>query len=255
MYLSMIIMFFILGTIFGSFYNVVGYRIPKGESILYPPSHCTKCNHKLGPLELIPVLSYIFLGGKCKNCKNKISCFYPIFEFASGLLFALSYHVFGLTLDCLLAIVFISMLLIIIISDYQTMIIPDSVLIVFGIAILIIKYFIVGYPEIMYSLLNGIAAFVFMLLLKLLGDFLFKRESMGGGDIKLMLIFGIMFGYVMSIFSVFLAAIIGLPVSLIILKKNKSHEIPFGPFLAIAAIIIVLLKLDASSLLQFMIWY
>ena len=81
-----IILFFILGTIFGSFYNVVGYRVPKGESLLYPPSHCTKCNNKLGPLELIPIFSFLFLGGKCKKCKTKISWFYPLFELFSGIL-------------------------------------------------------------------------------------------------------------------------------------------------------------------------
>ena len=251
MYISLTILFFIMGTVFGSFYNVVGYRIPKGESIVYPPSHCPKCNHKLGPLELIPILSYIFLGGKCKNCKDKISCFYPIFEFMTGLLFALSYVVFGLTLDCLLSIVFISMLLIIIISDYQTMIIPDSVLIFFGITILVIKYFIVGYPSILYCLLDGVIAFMFMFLIKKLGDFLFKKESMGGGDIKLLGVFGIMFGYIMAMFSVFLASVIGLPISLILIRKKDSHEIPFGPFLAVAAIIIVLCKIDFNTILQF----
>ena len=253
MQLYFIISFFVIGTIFGSFYNVVGYRIPKGESIIFPPSHCTKCNHKLGPLELIPIFSYIFLGGKCKNCKDKISCFYPIFEFTSGLLFALSYIIFGLSLECLLSIVFISMLLIIIISDYQTMIIPDSILIVFGVLIILIKYFIVGYPSIVYSLLDGVIAFIFMLLLKLFGDFIFKKESMGGGDIKLMFIFGVMFGYIISIFSVFVAALIGLPVSLILLKKNNSHEIPFGPFLAVAAIIILFTKIDVDTLINFLI--
>ena len=133
------------------------------------------------------------------------------------------------------------------------MIIPDSVLIIFGVGILIIKYFIVGYPGILYALLDGVIAFVFMLLLKLFGDFLFKKESMGGGDIKLLGIFGIMFGYMMAMFSVFLAALIGLPISLILLKKNKSHEIPFGPFLAAAAIIILLLKFDCDSLINLLI--
>ena len=84
MYLSIIVLFFIFGTIFGSFYNVVGYRIPKGESLLYPSSHCTKCNHKLSPLELIPIFSFLIQGGKCRKCKDKISWFYPIFEFAQN---------------------------------------------------------------------------------------------------------------------------------------------------------------------------
>ena len=250
MYFSFILLFFILGTIFGSFYNVVGYRIPKGESLLYPSSHCTKCNHKLSPLELIPVFSFLIQGGKCKKCKDKISWFYPIFEFISGLMFALSYIVFGFSLECLLSIVFISMLLIIIISDYQTMIIPDSILIVFSILIIIIKFFIVGISGVGISMLHALGSFIFMLLLKLFGDFLFKKESMGGGDIKLMAVFGLMFGFPMSIVSVFISAFIGLPVSIIVLKKNKSHEIPFGPFLAIAAILIVLLRLDINFILN-----
>lgn len=255
MYFSILLLFFIVGAIFGSFYNVVGYRVPKGESLLYPSSHCTKCNHKLGPLELIPILSYIFLGGKCKKCKDKISWFYPTFEFCSGLLFALSYVAYGFSLECLLSIVFISMLLIIIISDYQTMIIPDSVLIVFSAMIIIIKFFMVGIEGVGIegvgiSLLHALGAFVFMLLLKLFGDFLFKKESMGGGDIKLLAVYGLMFGFPMSIVSVFIAAIIGLPISLIVVKKNSNHEIPFGPFLAVAAILIVLLKLDFNMILN-----
>lgn len=244
MHFSMLLLFFVLGTIFGSFYNVVGYRIPKGESLIYPSSHCTKCNHKLGPLELIPILSFLFLGGKCKNCKDKISWFYPIFELSSGILFALSYQVYGLSLECLLSIVFISMLLIIIISDYQTMIIPDSILIVFSSIIILIKFFMIGIEGVGISLLHSIGAFIFMLLLKLFGDFIFKKESMGGGDIKLLAVFGLMFGFPMSLISVFIAAFIALPISLILLKNNSTHEIPFGPFLAISAILIVLLELD-----------
>lgn len=247
MYYSIILFMFVLGTIFGSFFNVVGYRVPKGESLLYPPSHCTKCNHRLGPLELIPILSFLLLGGKCKNCKEKISWFYTIFEFFSGLTFALSFVVFGFSYECLLSIIFISMLLIIIISDYQTMIIPDGVLIFFSALIIIVKFLMGGWKLTLISLANALGAFIFMFLLKKFGDFLFKKESMGGGDIKLMAVFGLMFGVVMSIISVFIAAIIGLPISLILLKKNSSHEVPFGPYLALAAILIVLLKLDITT--------
>ncbi len=250
MYYALIIMFFIIGTVFGSFYNVVGYRIPKGESILYPSSHCPKCNHKLKPMELIPILSFLFLGGKCKNCGEKISWFYPIFEFTSGILFALCFVVFGYSLECLFYIVFISMLLIIIISDYQTMIIPDSVLIVSLGILTVIKFFMSSIEVVGMSLLAGVGAFIFMLLLKLFGDFLFKKESMGGGDIKLMAIYGFVLGFPMSIVSVFLAAIIGLPISLLVLKSKKNHEIPFGPFLAISAIVIVLLKVDFNKIID-----
>lgn len=252
MYFSILLLFFVLGTIFGSFYNVVGYRLPKGESLLYPSSHCTKCNHKLGPLELIPILSFLFLGRKCKNCGEKISWFYAIFEFLTGVLFALSYIVFGFSLECLLSIVFISMLIIVIISDYQTMIIPDEVLIFFSALIIIIKFFIVGLNGVGIALLEGIGAFGIMLLIKLFGDFLFKKESMGGGDIKLLGVFGLTIGFPMSIVSIFIASFIGLPISLILLKKNSSHEIPFGPFLAVAAIIIILTNLNLDTILNFL---
>ncbi|MDO4963343.1 MAG: prepilin peptidase [bacterium] len=251
MYFCIIILFFLLGTIFGSFYNVVGYRVPRGESLVYPSSHCTKCNHKLGPLELVPIFSYLFLGGKCLKCKTKISWFYPVFEFTSGVLFALSFVVFGFTLECLLSILFISMLLIIIISDYQTMIIPDSILIIFSILFIVLKIFIFGLNSIWISLFEALLAFVFMFLLKLLGDFLFKRESMGGGDIKLLAVYGFVLGFPMSVVAVFLSAFIALPISLILLKKNSSHEIPFGPFLAISAIIIMLSNIDFTTFINF----
>ena len=87
MVLYLFLSFFMIGTIFGSFYYVVAYRIPKGESIVSPPSHCPNCNHRLGPLELIPIFSYLFQLGRCKSCKCKISIFYPLYEILCGLLF------------------------------------------------------------------------------------------------------------------------------------------------------------------------
>jgi len=250
MNLVLIIMFFIIGIVFGSFYNVVGYRIPKGESILYPPSHCTKCKHKLGIFELIPILSYVFLRGKCKSCKTKISMFYPLFEFFTGLCFVLSYVVFGLSLECLYSIVFISMLIIIIISDYQTMIIPDSILIVFSLLLIFIKFFLTDVDTLGISMLHALGSFLFMLTLKLFGDFIFKKESMGGGDIKLLAVFGFVLGFPLSVVTVFLSAFIALPISIIILKTKNSHEIPYGPFLSISAIIIFLLNINFSSIIN-----
>ncbi len=255
MNLTIIIGLFILGTIFGSFYNVVGYRIPKGESILYPSSHCPKCNHELKAYELIPILSFIFLGGKCKKCKTKISFFYPIFELLTGICFTLSYLVFGLSLECLYSIAFVSMLIIIIISDYQTMIIPDSILIFFSLLLIFIKFFMVGIEEIGVSLLHALAAFIVMLAIKLLGDFIFKKESMGGGDIKLLAVFGFVLGFPLSVVSIFLSSFIGLPISLIVLKAKKGTEIPFGPFLAIAAMIIFFFQLDIGTIIKFLTWY
>ena len=129
---------FIFGITLGSFYNVVGYRLPREQSLIHPSSHCTSCNHKLGLWDLVPVFSFLFLGRKCRYCKQKISWFYPFFEFMTGLLFAISYIIFGATIEFFISITFISMLLIIIISDYQTMIIPDELLIFCGAILMIL---------------------------------------------------------------------------------------------------------------------
>jgi len=241
---------FIFGITLGSFYNVVGYRLPREQSLISPSSHCTSCNHKLGILDLFPVFSFLFLGGKCRYCKAKISWFYPFFEFMTGLLFAISYIVFGQTVEFFISITFISMLLIIIISDYQTMIIPDELLIVSGIILIILIGISKGFPGLGISIIEGIIAFVIMYLIKKMGDFLFKKESMGGGDIKLMFTFGLVLGLPMTLISIFLASFIGLPVSLYILYKKKDHEIPFGPFLAIAAIVIMLTELNLDKLIE-----
>lgn len=241
---------FLLGTIMGSFYNVVGYRMSIGESIITPPSHCTKCNHRLGPLELIPIISYVIQGGKCKHCKTKISIFYPLFEFMTGLLFLLSYISFGLSPDLIIALTFISMLLIVVLSDYEYLIIEDKVLIFFGLLIILEKFLIGGVSVLLSSLLSGIGAFITMWLIKQLGNFLFKKESMGDGDIKLLTVFGLVLSYPTAIMSVFLASIIGFPIALLMVKKRPNREIPFGPFLAIAAIILLLCHIDLNTILN-----
>lgn len=244
------ITFFIFGTILGSFYNVVGYRLPKGESIISPPSHCPNCGHKLGPLELIPIVSFFIQGRKCKKCHQKISWFYPIFEFSCGILFALSYLVFGFSFELLIALTFISMICIIVLSDYEYMIISDEVLLFFGIALIIELLIQNGINTTFHHIFNGLFAFLTMWGIKIFGDFLFKRESMGGGDIKLMFIFGLVLGYPLAILSIFLGSIIGLPISLVIVAKKSNHEVPFGPFLSAGALILFLLQIDFNSIIK-----
>ena len=245
------ICFFILGSILGSFYNVVGYRLPKGESLLFPSSHCTNCNHKLMPWELVPIFSFIFLGGKCSKCKQKISLFYPLFETVSGLLFMISFLIFGFSYELIICLTFISLILIITISDYNYMIICDEVLIFFSILLCIEIFFIYGYKVLLYRLLSALIAGVVMFLIKKLGDFLFKKESMGGGDIKLLAILGLTLGWPLALISIFFASVIGLPLALIICLRNKEHILPFGPFLGASAILILLSKIDINQVLDF----
>lgn len=253
MNLYYMICLFVLGTLLGSFFNVVGWRLPKGESIVSPPSHCPKCNHQLKFWELIPILSFFLQRGKCTSCKQKISWFYPIFEFCCGLLFALAFLSYGWNWDLLIVLTFISMLIIVMVSDYNFMIIPDEVLIFFGVLLSIEILFVHGYQSLILSLGNGCLSMALIYGLKLFGDFLFKKESMGGGDIKLLFVFGLVLGWSLSILSIFLGAIIGLPISIIILCKNKKHEIPFGPFLSIGALILILTKFDINLLISLLI--
>ena len=145
--------FFMVGAIFGSFYYVVAYRLPKGESIVYPSSHCPNCNHRLGPLELVPIFSYLFQLGRCKSCKCKISIFYPLFEIVCGLLFGFAYLSYGFNFELLIVLTFVSMIMIIMLSDYYYMIISDEVLIFFGVSLFVEMIFIYGFNYALVHLL------------------------------------------------------------------------------------------------------
>lgn len=250
--MSMFIVVFIIGTIFGSFYNVVGYRVPKHISILYPSSSCTNCGHKLEFYELVPIISYFFLRGKCRKCGDKISLFYPFFEFLTGLLFGLCYLSFGFSYDFLIALTFISMLIIITVSDVLYMIIPDEVLAFFVIILGVEKIVLYGFDKFLISILHGVIAFTVMFIIKKIGDFIFKRESMGGGDIKLLFVFGFVLDAPTAILSIFMGSFLGLPGSLLFLKKSRKHIIPFGPLLAIGSIIVFLLHIDMHVIASFL---
>lgn len=251
------IVIFALGLVFGSFFNVVGYRLPNNMSIAYPGSHCPNCNHKLKFYELIPVISYVFLLGKCKVCKKRISISYPFFEILTGLLFLLSYVCFGINIKFLISITFISILIIISISDIRYYIIPDEVLIVGGI-LLTLEFIINSYVNnisfmngVIMNVLNGLGAFSILYLFKIFGDAVFQKESLGGGDIKLLFIIGLVLGFDMSIVTIFIASFIALPLSVISLIKNDNNILPFGPYLSVAAVIILLSDLNLDVILQF----
>lgn len=243
------VVIFIFGLILGSFYTVVGERLPEGKSIAHPPSHCPNCKHRLSMLELIPVFSFLFLGGKCKNCRSKIPVLSTLIEILTSSLFLIAYIRFGISIKLFIALIFISMLVIVIVSDIRYMVICDEVLIIGNILILILLIISVGFKASMISLVYGIASLLIMLSIKTLGDIIFKKESMGGGDIKLMFTFGLVLGIPSSVASIFIASFIGLPISLIMMKKNSSHELPFGPYLSIGAIILLLSGVDVVNVL------
>jgi len=240
----------IIGTIFGSFYNVVGYRIPNGLSIVKPGSFCPKCNHSLKWYELIPIFSYILQKGKCRCCKERISIIYPMVEITTGILFAVSYYIFGFSYEFILALIVSSFLVIVIVSDINYLIIPDEVTVFFCLLLFFVKLFIEGIVIAVFSLGSGVLLFGIMYLIMILGNLIFKKESMGGGDVKLMFFVGMAVGATLGMFSIFLSSVIALPLSLMVYIKDKNNVIPFGPFILIATFMIVLFGIDSNMILQ-----
>lgn len=253
MELFYLIIFFILGTVLGSFYNVVGYRLPKGESIIKPKhSYCPNCNHKLGKLELIPVISYLIQKGKCRSCKGKIALFYPLIETLTGLLFSVCYYSFGLGYELVIALTLVSLFVIVIVSDIKYLIIPDEVTLIS--ALIIIAALLIGttLKTTFMHILSGLAMFLSMYLIMLLGNYLFKKESLGGADVKLMFIVGLVVHPLVGFFVIFVASAIALPISLILLQINNEKVIPFGPFIMLAVIMFYFLKVDVKSLINYL---
>lgn len=245
------IIFFILGSVMGSFFHATATRLAKEESIVRPASHCHYCKHALKWYELIPIISFIIQGGKCRECHNRLPLSYLVIEIVTGALYAVSYHVFGFSANLVIALSFISILIINIISDIEYMIILDEVLL-FGICLIIILYFILyGFDYMAYRVIYGVIAFFIMYLIKIIGDLIFKRESMGGGDIKLMYLFGLVLGVDMAVVTIFLATFIAFPIALIILIRQKNNMIPFGPFLSMAAILLLISKININDIIGF----
>ena len=247
-----LICFFILGLVFGSFFCCVGLRLSTNKKFINDRSVCDNCGHVLKWYDLIPVFSYIFLRGRCRYCHKRISILNLFIEIVTGVLFALSYYSFNLSLELLLALSIVSLAMIVFVSDLTYMIIPDEVIVFFSIEFLILKFLIDGLGSVLLSLVSGASLFFFMYFLMRLGNALFKKESLGGGDIKLLFVLGLVIEPFLGLVTIFLASLIALPVSLYLLYKNKEHMIPFGPFILIAFLIIFFSKVTTSEIFEFL---
>ena len=232
-----LIIVFIYGLVIGSFLNVCIYRLPAGESIVSPPSHCSSCNKRLTALELIPVLSYLLQGGKCRSCRIRISPRYPLIELAVGLLFLFTFSLLGSNLNAVFVALLASLLLAIAIIDTEHYIIPNS---------LNLAIFILG---ILYNLFSAEISFLNGILSTLavagfflfLGGVLFKGK-LGGGDVKLSAALAMWLGFPDIALMVFLASLSGLIftlIGLVLKRREKSDPVPFGPFLALGALITI----------------
>ena len=237
----MSVLFFIFGTIIGSFLNVCIFRIPNGESIVYPPSHCGYCKNNLKPRDLVPVLSWMFLGGKCRYCKNKISIRYPLVELLTGFLYFLVYKYYGLSFFTIKYIVLITFLIVISLIDYDTQDVYSVITypaIVLGVIFMLIGNFYFDKSMSNYILGFLISSGTIFLVSKLTGG------AMGEGDIEIHAIAGIFLGWKLAILNIFLSFIIGgiLAVCAIFIKKKKKGDyIAFGPAIGISTVILIFL--------------
>ena len=237
----------------GSFYDVLGLRIVKKESIIKPKSHCEKCGHVLSWYELIPIFSFIFLKGRCRNCKTKLSYLYLFSEFFCGILFAISFYSFGFAPELIISLTLSSLLIIVTVSDVTYMIIPDRFIVISAVIILLTKLIFFDVSSFLSALLSGIAAFSIMFVIMKFGDYIFKKETLGGADVKLMFVVGITLEPFLSLLVIVIASMIALPISLVLLVKEREHAIPFGPFIVIGTLIVFLTKLDGLKIIKFLL--
>lgn len=246
-----LVVFFILGSVLGSFYQVVGERLPKGESIISPKySYCPNCKKRLKWYELIPIFSYMMQLGKCRNCHKKISIMYPFIEIITGSLFAVSYYSFGISYELIVSLTLVSFFSIVIVSDLTYMIIPDEVTIIASLIIIVTNFLNYGFKEGIIYLGYGLITFGIMYLIMVFGNIIFKKESLGGADVKLMILAGLTLHPVLGVLVIFIASCVALPVSLVILLTDKEHMIPFGPFLSASIILLYFLKIDVDTFVR-----
>jgi len=214
----------LLGLVFGSFCNAWAWRIVHGESIVRGRSHCALCGHVLAPQDLVPLLSWLALRGKCRWCGASISVRYPVVELISGVYYVSIVLRYGLTLDTLRLLILGSLLLTASLVDLDTLELPDGLLL--GAALAALLRLPDGWKD---ALLGGLAVAGPLLLLVLLADRVVGRETMGGGDIKLVALLGLHFGPAQTLFLLILACVLGL------LPGRKGGPFPFGPALSLSA--------------------
>ena len=231
---------FILGSVFASFAGVIAYRVPKGKSILKPGSYCPACNNHLKWYDNIPILSWIILGGKCRNCKAKIGIFSLLMEIFGGLGFASAYFMYGDDLKklpimiVLMLLVFLFMIIANI--DYETHYIYSITLVIFAVFALFITLYKVFMFEVnIWPYIIGAAfGFGFFLLIKVLAKLAMKKDALGSGDIYLVGIAGFLLGIFPLLLAILIATLLGsiIEVTKIKLKKqSRESEIAFGPYL------------------------
>ena len=235
------VLFFLYGVIIGSFLNVCILRIPLNETIVTTPSHCMSCGHKLAWYDLFPLFSYLFLGGKCRYCKAKISWQYPLVEFLNGVLYLLTFLVLGVgnsitqTVYTFIVCIFLSTMLVLSGIDIMHQIVPDKInLFIFVLGVITTA---IDYQHWPTHVIGFFAVSVPLFILLLFG-------GMGGGDVKLYAAAGLLIGWKLALLSIMLASLFGAIASVIMLAAGKAKDggktrIPFVPFIALSMLVVI----------------
>jgi len=248
---------FVLGCVVGSFLNVCIYRMPRYRSVVAPPSHCPQCGARLAGRDLVPLLSFLALGGKCRRCGGMISWRYFLVELLTGVVFVATWLALGPGARVMPAWIFAAMVIAVVFTDLDHMIIPDQ-LVLAGVAAAVIAQAMAaaqGQAWLLFLPLAGVripiptlvaggaVGLVAFALMRGFSQLLFRREGMGLGDVKLAGAIGAMLGPLPALLSFGLAVLVGavLGAGLLALRLRRRMEyLPFGPFMAVAALIVLL---------------
>ena len=229
-----IIVLFVIGLLVSPILITTGIRLPKKQKI----GKCSHCENEYSLFNMIPILPYVLNYGRCPYCNHKINILYPIVEILTAILYSLSFVIYGFTYEMITFILIVSLLVIIFISDIKYFVIQTKVIIVFTTTSLILKFLYFDFSTFILSIISGISIFVFIYIVKYLGDKFFKVESLGGGDVKLSLYFGILLGIRLAIVSIVIGAFLAFPQAVYYAISKKDKEIPFGPFLVTSLLIV-----------------
>lgn len=229
------IIVFLYGITIGSFLNVLIYRLPKKENIVTTRSHCMSCGNQLKWYDLVPLFSYLVLRGKCRKCKARISVQYPLIEGLNGMLYSLIFAVYGISVETLLYCLLSSALLALSVIDLRTYEIPVGFQ--YFILVLGVARVATDYKNWLFYVIGFFAVSVFLYLIVLIS----KGAAMGGGDVKLMAVCGLLIGWKLILLSLAVGCILGSVIHLLRMKfSGQDHVLAMGPYLSLGVMISVL---------------
>jgi leader peptidase (prepilin peptidase)/N-methyltransferase len=255
LFLPFVIMF---GLCVGSFLNVCIYRLPRKESIVYPRSRCPQCKNDIRWYDNIPLVSYVILGRRCRFCRVQIPFRYFFVELMTGLLFWFLFGVYGMSAVFVIYALFFSGLIVVAAIDFKYREIPDVISVSGIVAGLLLS---VLFPSLqagtgrgqafVYSLLGILVGGATIYAIGVVGKLIFRKEAMGGGDVKLLAMIGAFMGWKLAVMTFFIAPFLGTFYGLIVKIKTGESLIPYGPFLSMASFIALIWGKDILKLLLF----